>query len=129
MAKKKEFKGLERVILLCGGKEDLEKRTRKWAKLVDEDWGEITNKLTYYGLDSRNILEPKVQQLCAISALTAMGGTTRLNTHIKWAFNAGSTEAEIKEAIIQTTRYCGLPFVNDAFDVFAEVMKERATKQ
>ena len=76
------------------------------------------------GLDERTVLEPKIQQLCAISALTAMGTAVQLKSHIKIAFRVGVTEAEVKEAIIQTVRYCGIPLLNIAFAAYEEVIQE-----
>ncbi|MFC1905045.1 carboxymuconolactone decarboxylase family protein [Chloroflexota bacterium] len=122
----KGFSGIERASLLFG-EDDMPRRMTRWEQMVDKHWGEVMNTFTYRGLDARNILEPKVQQLCAIAALTMINAVAPLKTHIKCAFRAGATDAEIKEAILQTTRYCGLPFVNSAFVVYEDVARERGT--
>ena len=95
-----------------------------WEEGVDKNYAEILNNLTFNGLYLRTVLEPRVRQLCVISALTVLNALPQLKDHIKAAFNAGAGEAEIKEAIIQMTTYCGMPHVVQAFRAYQEVEKE-----
>jgi 3-oxoadipate enol-lactonase / 4-carboxymuconolactone decarboxylase len=48
--------------------------------------------------------------------------------HVKAAFNNGVTVAEIKEVIMQSAIYCGLPAANDAFHLAFEVFKDLEIK-
>jgi alkylhydroperoxidase/carboxymuconolactone decarboxylase family protein YurZ len=44
--------------------------------------------------------------------------------HVRAAFNNGVTRDEIKEVLLQTAIYCGVPAANSAFHAAAEVFKE-----
>ncbi len=94
----------------------------------DKEFADIVNNFSYNGLYKRRILDPKVRQLCAISALTAINALPQLQSHIRGAFNAGATEAEVKEAIIQTATYCGMPYGNQALGACEQVLKELGGK-
>jgi alkylhydroperoxidase/carboxymuconolactone decarboxylase family protein YurZ len=48
--------------------------------------------------------------------------------HVNAAFNNGLTEAEIKEVILQSAIYCGVPAANHALKEAAAVFAERAKK-
>ena len=48
----------------------------------------------------------------------------QLKGHIKGALRAGATQAEVKEAIIQMTTYCGMPRVAQAYRAYEQAVKE-----
>ncbi len=123
MADPKDLKGLERCYFLYGGKEVVHERMKR-ELLGDPGLVEIFNDLVYFGLDARNVLDPKTQQLCGIAALTALNAPAQLKTHLKMGLRAGATDVEIKEVIVQTARYCGIPYMNTALTAFHEVMRE-----
>ncbi len=109
--------------------EDKMRGLRKWwEEGVDRNYAEIVANLTFNGLYQRTVLEPRVRQLCVISGLTVLNALPQLKDHIRAAFNAGAKEAEIKEAIIQMTTYCGMPYVAQAFRTYQEVEQELVGK-
>lgn len=103
----------------------VQKELSTWEETVDRDFAEVVKHLTNRGLFARNILEPKILQLCAVSGLTVLNALPQLKSHIKMAFKSGATDAEVKEAIIQMLVYCGLPYIIQAFDVYKEVVREQ----
>jgi 3-oxoadipate enol-lactonase/4-carboxymuconolactone decarboxylase len=78
-------------------------------------WGEIW---TRPGLSKHN------RSLITMSMLIALNRPTEFKMHVKAAFNNGVTVDEIKEVIMQSALYCGLPAANDAFHLALEVFKE-----
>ncbi len=78
-------------------------------------WGEIW---TRPGLSKHN------KSLITMSMLIALNRPAEFKMHIKAAFNNGVTVDEIKEVIMQSALYCGLPAANDAFHLAMEVFKE-----
>ena len=48
--------------------------------------------------------------------------------HLKAAVNNGVTREEIKEVLMQSALYCGLPAANSAFHLAAEVFAEQDTQ-
>lgn len=78
-------------------------------------WGEIW---TRPGLSKHN------RSLITIAMLIALNRKAELQMHFKAAFNNGVTKDEIKEVIMQSGLYCGLPAANDAIHTAEEVFKE-----
>ena len=78
-------------------------------------WGEIW---TRPGLDR------KTRSCITLTALVAGGHTHELAMHIRAAVRNGLTPDEIKEVLLQTAVYCGVPAANSAFAVAQEVLAE-----
>jgi 4-carboxymuconolactone decarboxylase len=87
-----------------------------FQKLVTEYcWGEIW---TRPGLDKRT------RSMLNIAMLTALNRPNELRLHVRGALNNGVTRDEIKEILLQTCIYCGIPAGLDAFKSAVEVFKE-----
>ena len=56
--------------------------------------------------------------------LIPLNRTPEFKMHIRAAFNNGVTKDEIKEIILQSGIYCGLPAANEAIHTAEEVFKE-----
>lgn len=78
-------------------------------------WGEIW---TRPGLDRRT------RSLITITALIARGHHEELAMHVRAARRNGVTVDEIKETILQSAIYCGVPDANTAFRIAADVLDE-----
>jgi len=78
-------------------------------------WGEIW---TRPGLDR------KTRSCITLTALVAGGHVHELAMHIRAALRNGLTPDEIKEVLLQTAVYCGVPAANAAFAVAQEVLAE-----
>jgi 4-carboxymuconolactone decarboxylase len=79
-------------------------------------WGEIW---TRPGLDRRT------RSAIALTALIAAGRMDELPMHVRAALRNGLSEDEIKEVLLQTAVYCGVPAANTAFAVAARVLEEK----
>ncbi len=80
-------------------------------------WGEIW---------TRPELSKHDRSLITMAMLIALNRKAEFKMHVKAAFNNGVTVAEIKEVIMQSALYCGLPAANEAFHTAEEVFKEMA---
>jgi 4-carboxymuconolactone decarboxylase len=78
-------------------------------------WGEIW---TRPGLDRRT------RSCITLTALVAGGRDHELAMHIRAALRNGLTPDEIKEVLLQTAVYCGVPAANSAFAIAQEVLAE-----
>jgi 4-carboxymuconolactone decarboxylase len=78
-------------------------------------WGEIW---TRPGLDRRT------RSAITLTALIAMGRFEELRMHVRAALRNGLEEDEIKEVLLQSAIYCGVPAANSAFAVAQEVLEE-----
>jgi len=80
-------------------------------------WGEIW---TRPGLDRRT------RSCITLTALIALGRDEELAMHVRAALRNGLTPAEIKEVLLQSAVYCGVPAANSAFAIAQHVLDERA---
>jgi len=81
-------------------------------------WDEIWNRP---GLDRRT------RSAITLTALVARGHLDELAIHVRAALRNGLTPDEIKEVLLQTAIYCGVPAANSAFAVAQRVLEEDAT--
>lgn len=79
-------------------------------------WGEIW---TRPGLDRRS------RSLITLTALVARGHHEELAMHVRAALTNGLSADEIKECLLQTAIYCGVPDANAAFRVAQAVLAEK----
>jgi 3-oxoadipate enol-lactonase/4-carboxymuconolactone decarboxylase len=78
-------------------------------------WGEIW---TRPGLDRR------MRSAITLTALVAGGHENELAMHTRAALRNGLTPDEIKEILLQTAIYCGVPAANAAFAIAQRVIGE-----
>jgi 4-carboxymuconolactone decarboxylase len=79
-------------------------------------WDEIWNRP---GLDRR------MRSAITLTALVAGGHFEELAMHVRAASRNGLTPDEIKEVLLQTAIYCGVPAANRAFAVAQSVLEEQ----
>ena len=77
-------------------------------------WGEIWARP---GLDRRT------RSCIALTALVAGGHTDELAMHVRAALRNGLTGDEVKEVLLQTAVYCGVPAANAAFAIAQRVLE------
>lgn len=78
-------------------------------------WGEIWNRP---GLDRRT------RSCITLTAMVAGGHHDELAMHVRAALRNGLTRDEIKEVLLQTAIYCGVPAANSAFAVAQRVLAD-----
>ena len=77
-------------------------------------WGEIWDRP---GLDRRT------RSTITLTALVARGHFDELAMHVRAALRNGLTRDEIKEVLLQSAIYCGVPAANTAFAVAQKVLQ------
>jgi 3-oxoadipate enol-lactonase/4-carboxymuconolactone decarboxylase len=90
--------------------------TADFQRMITEyAWGTIW---TRPGLDLRS------RSMITLTAMVARGHHEELAMHLRAARRNGLTNDEIKEVLMQTAIYCGVPDANSAFRIAAEVLPE-----
>ena len=113
MAVRREVLGAEHVDRATANATEL---TRDFQELITEyAWGTIW---TRPGLDRRS------RSLITLPALVARGHHEELALHLRAARRNGLTVDEIKETLLQTAIYCGVPDANTAFRIAQAVLEE-----
>jgi len=95
---------------------------RPFQEFIAENvWGNIWSRP---GLDRRT------RALINIGVLTAMGRTEEVKIYLRAAPNIGVTREDVREVLMQTAVYCGVPAALDSFrtaqEVFAQMDAEKA---
>jgi 4-carboxymuconolactone decarboxylase len=78
-------------------------------------WGEIW---------TRPLLDRRTRSCITLTALVARGHLEELALHVRAAVRNGLSADEIKEVLLQTAVYCGVPAANSAFAVAQRVLIE-----
>jgi 4-carboxymuconolactone decarboxylase len=91
--------------------------TRDFQDLITRyAWGEIW---TRPGLDR------KTRSCMTLIALVALGRDEELAMHVRAALRNGLTPDEIKEVLLHSAIYCGVPAANSAFAIAQEVLADQ----
>jgi len=101
--------------------EDKDKRKNSFVQVLHE----YSEEVCFGRVWARGILSHKTRSILNIAILTALGRPNQLRHHVEGALNHGVTTEELREILLHTAVYCGLPAAGDAFHVAEEVLKER----
>ncbi len=113
MKVRREVLGDEHVDRAFEGTTDF---TRDFQDLITRyAWGEIW---TRPGLDR------KTRSCIALTALVAGNHHEELALHVRAALRNGLTPDEIKEVLLHSAVYCGVPAANRAFAIAQQVQEE-----
>ena len=96
----------------------------KASASVDEFNAEFTELLNTYcwnDIWNRPGLPRKTRSVLNLGMLVALGKEHELKLHINGALNNGLSKDEIKEVLLQTAIYCGVPAAVVAFRAAKEV--------
>jgi 4-carboxymuconolactone decarboxylase len=64
------------------------------------------------------------RSLLTLAMMVALNRGDEFRLHVRAAFNNGVTRDQIKEVLLQSAVYCGVPAANTAFHIAADVFKE-----
>jgi 4-carboxymuconolactone decarboxylase len=76
-------------------------------------------------LYSRTVLTLPERQMVACAMLAALRATDELKLHLNAALNVGCDPRKMTEILFQLAPYAGMPAVNEALQVYRDVLKER----
>ena len=113
MSARREVLGDEHVERALASRPEL---TKEFQDLLTRyAWGEIWARP---GLDRR------MRSAITLTALIALGHHEELALHLRAAVRNGLTQDEIKEILLQSAIYCGIPAANTAFRIARQVLDE-----
>ncbi|HPC03152.1 MAG TPA: carboxymuconolactone decarboxylase family protein [Syntrophales bacterium] len=91
----------------------------------DKDLANEFSKFITGNLYSRTVLTLPERQMAACAMLAALRATGELRLHVNAALNVGCDPKKLAEIFFQVATYAGMPAVNEALEVYREVLKER----
>jgi 4-carboxymuconolactone decarboxylase len=99
---------------------------RSLTKLTDfnRDFQDLITRYAWGEIWTRPGLPRHSRSLITLAMMVALNRTDEFRMHVRAAINNGVTRDEIKEVLLQTAVYCGLPAANAAFHAAEEVFSE-----
>jgi len=89
-----------------------------------EDFQDLITRYAWGEIWSRDGLDRRTRSCITLTALVALGREEELAMHVRAALRIGLTPDEIKEVLLQSAIYCGVPAANGAFAVAQRVLDE-----
>ncbi|MBJ8417864.1 4-carboxymuconolactone decarboxylase [Acinetobacter courvalinii] len=90
----------------------------------NQDFQNFISRFAWGEVWSREGLPRHTRSLVTIAILLALGREDELRMHLRACFNNGVTKDELKELILHSSLYAGLPAANAAMHMAEDVFKE-----
>jgi 4-carboxymuconolactone decarboxylase len=102
----------------------------RYAQTTDfnRPFEEVVTRYCFGDTWSRPGLDRKTRSLITLAALTALVRPNQIRAHVRGALANGATPEEIREVLLHTVVYAGVPAGVEAFTAAAEVLKELGAK-
>lgn len=107
-----------------GGADDRYAQTTDFNRPFEE----VVTRYCFGDTWSRPGLDRKTRSLITLAALTAMVRPNQLRVHVRGALANGATPEEIREVLLHTVVYAGVPAGVEAFTAAGEALKELDAK-
>ncbi|MDJ1132815.1 4-carboxymuconolactone decarboxylase [Streptomyces iconiensis] len=104
-------------------------RATEAADEFTEDFQHLVTRYVWGEVWTRTGLDRRMRSVITLTALVAGGHHDELVFHTRAALRNGLTPDEIKEVLLQTAVYCGVPAANAAFTVAQRVIREETTPE
>ncbi|KAB0643286.1 4-carboxymuconolactone decarboxylase [Burkholderia anthina] len=92
---------------------------------VTEEFQNLITRYAWGEIWTRDGLPRHTRSLLTIAMMVALNRGEELALHLRAARNNGVTRDEIKEVLLQTAIYCGVPAANSAFHLADKIFKEQ----
>lgn len=83
---------------------------------------ELVTRYSFGDVWSRPGIDRRTRSLITLAALTALSKPNQLRVHVAGALANGATIDEIREVLLHTSVYAGIPAGVEAFNAAAEVL-------
>jgi 4-carboxymuconolactone decarboxylase len=90
----------------------------------NEDFQDLITRYAWGEIWSRPGLPRRTRSLITVAMLVALNRQEELRLHLRAAANNGVTREEIKEVLLQSAIYCGVPAANTAMHIAEALFAE-----
>jgi len=95
---------------------------------LNEEFQDLITRYAWGEIWTRPGLPRRTRSLITIAMMVALNRGDELRMHLRSAFKNGVSRDDIKEVLLQTAIYCGVPAANSAFHIADDVCKELGTQ-
>lgn len=99
-------------------------RSLKERDALSREFTTIIHEWVWHDIWSRGTLPLKTRSLINIALLSALNRPRELRIHLRGALNNGCTIDDIREVLIHTSLYAGVPATLDGLHTVREALKE-----
>ena len=99
-------------------------RATAGATALTAEWQDFITRVAWGDVWSRPGLDRRSRSVAVLTSLIAHGHHEELAMHLRAARRNGLTLDEIKEVILQSAIYCGVPDANTAFRIAQQVLAD-----
>lgn len=92
---------------------------------LNEEFQHFITRYAWGDIWSRPGLDRHTRSMITIAMLIALNREAELKMHLNAAFNNGVTREELKELIMHSALYCGLPAANATMHLAQQVFDQR----
>jgi 4-carboxymuconolactone decarboxylase len=100
------------------------------SNAFNQEFQELITRYAWGEIWTRPGLPRHTRSLITVAMMVALNRPDEFRLHVRAAFNNGVTRDQIKEVLLQSAIYCGVPAANNAFhlaeEVFAQLDKPAA---
>jgi len=98
-------------------------RSLKTMTPFNEDFQELITRYAWNEIWNRPGLKREVRRMIVIAQMVALGRWEEFRLHVRAALQSGDLDSDdLKEVLLQSTIYCGVPAANTAFKEAREVI-------
>jgi 3-oxoadipate enol-lactonase/4-carboxymuconolactone decarboxylase len=91
---------------------------------LTEDFQDLLTRYVWGEIWMRPGLDRRTRSCITVAMLVALNRNDELALHMRAALTNGVTVDELKEILLQSAIYCGVPAANTAFGVAAKILAE-----
>jgi 4-carboxymuconolactone decarboxylase len=99
-------------------------RTLTKRNEFNEEFQNLITRYAWGEIWTRPGLPRHTRSLLTLAMMVALNRADEFRLHVRAAPNNGVTREEIKEVLLQTAIYCGVPAANTAFHMAEEVFEQ-----
>jgi 4-carboxymuconolactone decarboxylase len=89
-----------------------------------EEFQDLITRYAWGDIWTRPGLSRQTRSLITVAMLVALNREEELRMHLRAALRNGATQEEIRETLLQSAIYCGVPAANSAFRIAQEIFTE-----
>jgi 4-carboxymuconolactone decarboxylase len=97
-------------------------RAQSTATPFTNDFQDLMTRYAWGEIWSRPGLDRRTRSCITVAMTVALNRPDELALHLRGALRNGVTVAELREVLLQTAVYCGIPAAHTAFKVAQEVL-------
>lgn len=99
-------------------------RARDGETSFNREFQDLITRYAWGEVWSRPGLSRRTRSLLTLALMVALGRSEELRLHVRGALGNGVTREEIKEVLLHTAVYCGVPAAHAAFQVAEDALAE-----